>query len=40
MATDKERFARLLDKQDFQMIASFRQTYIDVLKPYYFAEYE
>lgn len=36
MATDKERFAELLDKQDFQMIASFRQTYIDALKHYYF----
>ncbi len=36
MATDKERFAQLLDKQDFQMIASFRQTYIDALKQYYF----
>lgn len=36
MATDKERFAELLDNQDFQMIASFRQTYIDALKHYYF----
>lgn len=36
MATDKERFAELLDKQDFQMIASFRQTYIDALKHYFF----
>ena len=36
MATDKESFAELLDKQDFQMIASFRQTYIDALKHYYF----
>ena len=36
MATDKERFAKLLEKQDFQMITSFRQTYIDVLKQYYF----
>lgn len=36
MATDKERFAELLDKQDFQMIASFRQTFIDALKHYYF----
>ena len=32
MATDKERFTELLDKQDYQMIASFRQTYIDALK--------
>ena len=36
MATDKERFAELLDKQDFKMITSFRQTYIDALKQYYF----
>ncbi len=36
MATDKERFAELLDKQDFQMITSFKQTYIDALKQYYF----
>ncbi len=36
MATGKEQFAELLDKQDFQMITSFRQTYIDALKQYYF----
>ena len=36
MATDKERFAELLDKQDFQMITGFKQTYIDALKYYYF----
>lgn len=36
MATGKERFAELLDKQDFEMIASFRQTYTDALKYYYF----
>ena len=36
MATDKERFAELLDKQDFQMITNFKQTYIDALKYYYF----
>lgn len=36
MATDKERFAKLLDKQDFQMITNFKQTYIDSLKYYYF----
>ena len=36
MATDKERFVELLDKQDFQMITSFKQTYIDALKQYYF----
>ncbi len=36
MATDRERFAELLDQRDFQMIASFKQTYIDALKHYYF----
>ena len=35
-ATGNERFAELLDKQDYEMIASFRQTYIDALKHYYF----
>ena len=36
MAIDKERFAELLDSQDFQMITSFKQTYIEALKQYYF----
>jgi len=36
MAAGKEQFAALLDKQDFQMITSFKQTYIDALKQYYF----
>ncbi|HIT65235.1 MAG TPA: ATP-binding protein [Candidatus Ventrimonas merdavium] len=36
MAINHERFADLLDKQDFGMITSFRQTYIDALKQYYF----
>lgn len=36
MATGKERFADLLDKQDYQMITSFRQTYIEALKYYFF----
>lgn len=36
MATVGERFAELLDKQDYQMITSFKQTYIDALKQYYF----
>ena len=36
MAADKERFAGLLEKQDFQLITGFRQTYIDALKQYYF----
>ena len=36
MADGKERFAELLSGQDYQMITSFKQTYIDVLKQYYF----
>lgn len=36
MATIGERFAELLDKQDYLMITSFKQTYIDALKQYYF----
>lgn len=36
MATGKEQFAQLIGSQDFQMIKSFRQTYIDALKQYYF----
>lgn len=36
MATDKERFAELLEKGDFQMITAFKQTYIDALKQYCF----
>ena len=36
MAIDKERFAELLDSQDFQMITSFKQMYIEALKQYYF----
>lgn len=35
-ATAGEQFAELLDKQDYQMIAAFRQTYIGALKQYYF----
>ena len=36
MAIGKESYADLLDKQDFGMITSFKQTYIDALKHYYF----
>lgn len=36
MATVNERFAELLKKQDYEMITSFKQTYIDALKHYYF----
>lgn len=35
-ATGSERFAELLAKQDYEMITSFKQTYIDALKCYYF----
>lgn len=35
-ATGNEQFAELLDKQDYEMITSFKQTYIDALKHYYF----
>ncbi len=36
MAVAGERFAGLLNYLDFQMIASFKQTYIDALKQYFF----
>lgn len=36
IATGNERFADLLYKQDYQMITSFKQKYIDALKTYYF----
>lgn len=36
MATGNERFTELLDKEDYEMITSFKQTYIDALKHYYF----
>ena len=36
MAVTGGRFAELLDSQDYPMITSFRQTYIDALKQYYF----
>ena len=36
MATGNERFAELLKKQDYEMITSFKQTYIDALTHYYF----
>ena len=34
-ATAGERFTELLDRQDFEMITSFRHIYIDALKQYY-----
>jgi len=36
MAVVGEGFAELLDRQDYQMITSFKQTYVDALKQYYF----
>ncbi len=36
MATAREGYARLLEQHDFQMVTSFKQTYIDALKQYYF----
>lgn len=36
IATGKEHFSDLLEKKDFSMISSFKQTYIDALKQYYF----
>lgn len=36
MATGQERFAELLDRRDFPMITSFKQTFLDALKHYYF----
>lgn len=36
MAIGLERFAALLDKKDYDMIKSFKQTYIDALKQYYY----
>lgn len=35
-ATAGERFAELLDRQDYPMITSFNQTYIDALRQYFF----
>lgn len=36
LANNKEQFVRLLDSLDFNMISSFKQMYIDLLKLYYF----
>jgi hypothetical protein len=36
MATGNERFAELLDQRNFDMVTTFKQTYIDALKQYYF----
>lgn len=37
-ATENNSFAELLEYPDFPMIATFMQTYIDNLKPYYFID--
>ena len=36
MATGKEQYAALLEQQDYAMIGSFKQIYIEALKYYYF----
>ncbi len=36
MATGMERFAELLKTRDYDMVTTFKQTYIDALKHYYF----
>ncbi len=36
MAMKKEQFVELLQKGDFEMASTFRQTYIDLLKHYYY----
>ncbi|MFT8888654.1 MAG: ATP-binding protein, partial [Ethanoligenens sp.] len=36
VATGNKRFAELLDKQDYDMATTFKQTYVDALKHYYF----
>lgn len=35
-ATSKEQYADLLEKRDYTLITSFKQTYIDALKQYYY----
>lgn len=36
IATDRKRYANLIEKQDFAMITAFKQTYIEALRQYYF----
>ena len=36
MAIGKEQYAKLLEDKDYQMITSFKQTYIDALRYYYY----
>lgn len=36
MAVGLERFAKLIDDQDFELITAFKETYISALKQYYF----
>ena len=36
MAVGLERYAKLIDEQDFEMMTAFKETYISALKQYYF----
>lgn len=36
LATNNKQFAKLLDSEDYEMISHFKNTYIDLLKHYYF----
>ena len=36
LAMDKEQYVELIDKKDYQMITSFKQIYINLLKEYYY----
>ena len=36
MAVGKEQYSDLLEKQEFALITNFKQTYIDLLKQYYY----
>lgn len=36
MALGKEQYVSVLDQQDYEMVTSFKQSYIDALKQYYF----
>lgn len=36
MAVGKAQYAELIDQKDYQMIASFKQIYVDALKEYYY----
>ncbi len=36
MAMNKDKFARLIDTRDYEMLSAFKEDYIDLLKQYYF----